>query len=296
MIRNWLETRLWKQRGEHSPTAIFFVLAFGLSWLFWIPAALLDTEKLLVLVIVLYFVGGFGPTVAGILVIGRTFDLEQQRDFVRRLFGFRRIGARWYALILLLFPLLALLDVWAYRLLQGSPPALPALEGIDASLGTLVTLVFVAMQVLLAGPPEEIGWRGFALDGLQKRWNALVASLILGGVWSLWHLPLFFIEGSMYGDWGFGSRLFWLFPVRMTMLSLVMTWVYNNNGRSILSAVLLHFMFNFTFGFFYPAPDELHLYGTGMFVVFAALVTWIWGPERLVRGREKTPDEIAGPV
>lgn len=72
---------------------IFFGLAYALSWAFWIPAALLHSESLFPLVLMLYAIGGFGPTVAGILFIGRTLDKPVQADFVRRLTGFKCIGA-----------------------------------------------------------------------------------------------------------------------------------------------------------------------------------------------------------
>jgi membrane protease YdiL (CAAX protease family) len=263
---------------------IFFVLAYVLSWVFWMPATQMNSERLLILAVILYVVGGFGPTVAGIIMIDRTEDKEGQRDFLRRLFSFKQIGCLWYAFIFLVFPLLAILTTLVYRLVQGCLPSLPALDRIASQPQQLIGLPIIALQVLLAGPlSEEIGWRGFALDRLQERWNALIASLVLGGGWTLWHTPLFFVKGTMYNDWGFGTALFWLFLMRMVSLSLIMTWVYNNNGNSILSAVLLHFTFNFTFGFFHPAPNELHLYGTLLFMVFATAVTMIWGAKMLTR-------------
>lgn len=245
----------------------FFGLTYGLSWLLWIPAALLDPKTSEAWIVALYLVGGFGPSVAGIVWIGRTQNQEGQRDFLRRLLDFRQIGAGWYAFIFLIFPLLAGLSVLAYRLLQGNLPSLPALDGIAGQPQQLLGLPLLALQVMLFGPlSEEIGWRGFALDRLQKRWNAPVASLILGVLWALWHSPLFFIPGTMYHAWGFGTELFWIFLIRMVCLSLLMTWVYKHTCSSVLSAILLHFTFNFTFMFFHPAPDELHGYGTLLFV------------------------------
>lgn len=270
---------------------IFFVLAYALSWVFWIPAILLNSKSLLILTIILYFVGGFGPTVAGVIMIDRTQDKEGQRAFLRRLFNFKQIGGWWHALIFLMFPFLALLTIMVYQLILGSRPSLPALEGITSQPEQLLGLPIIALQAILVGPlSEEIGWRGFALDRLQQRWNALASSLVLGVLWALWHTPLFFIKGTMYNDWGFETGLFWIFLIRMVSLSLFMTWVYNNNKHSILSAVLLHFMFNFTFGFFHPAPDELHLYGTLLFIILAIAVTMIWGAKTLTRQRDISPE------
>lgn len=266
---------------------IFLGLAFGISWLFWIPAALLDQQEYLIIAVILYYIGGFGPSLAGVIMIDRTQDKQGQKDFLKRLIGFNSIGGWWYAFIFLIFPAFLCLTVLIYRITQNAYPDLPALAGIS---GQLLTLPLLALMILLIGPlSEEIGWRGFALDQLQQRWSALVSSLVLGVVWSLWHLPLFFIEGTMYSAWGFGGLLFWLFILRMVCLSVIMTWVYNNNRRSILSAVLMHFTFNFTFSFLQPAPDEVHLYGTLIFLVFVLVVCWFWGPRSLVRPKKDDP-------
>lgn len=79
--------------------------------------------------------------------------------------------------------------------------------------------------------------------------------------------------------------------LRMPALAVIMTWVYNHNRNSILSAILLHFAFNFTFGFFHPAPGELHLYLTLLLAVFAAVISYPWP----VRSRgSRSPDGAGG--
>ncbi len=264
-------------KKSDTPLLWFFLLAFGLSWILWIPAAFLDPASAEPVVFILYLIGGFGPSVAGLLMIGRTMDKAGQQDVFQRLLDFHRIGWRRFSFIIAIFPLLGWFSVQVYRLVTGSHPDLPALQGFSGKPGDFVALVFIAIQVLLMGPlAEELGWRGFALDRLSSRWNILFAGLILGVIWGLWHLPLFFISGSMYAGWGFGTGLFWLFLLRMTALSILISRVYEWTTRSILSAVLMHFMFNFTYGFFQPSPAEIHLYGTLIITLLAAgsWLTW----------------------
>jgi membrane protease YdiL (CAAX protease family) len=87
--------------------------------------------------------------------------------------------------------------------------------------------------MLFFGPvPEELGWRGCALDRLQERDSALISSLIIGGTWALWHLPLFFIAGTYQHGLGVGTPAFWLFMVTKFPDSILMTWIYNNTRRS----------------------------------------------------------------
>jgi hypothetical protein len=84
----------------------------------------------------------------------------------------------------------------------------------------------MALQAALLGPlSEELGGRGYPLDALQTVWGALASSLVVGFFWSVWHAPLFFIPdgGSFYYQWGFGTALFWLLLLRMTLLSVLMT-------------------------------------------------------------------------
>jgi membrane protease YdiL (CAAX protease family) len=265
----------------------FFALAFTLSWLFWVPAALISHSQLSFPLGILTFLGGFGPSIAGVAMVYRTQDEAGRRDFWQRAFGRRRIGAVWHAFIWLVFPVLTALSLLIEALAGRGVPFFPYLAAFTAQPLLMFWLPVMALQVALLGPlSEELGWRGYALDALQARRSALISSLVAGFLWSLWHLPLFFIQddGNFYYDWGFGTLLFWLFLMRMTLLSVPITWVYNNNRRSILSAILLHFAYNFTFSLVYPVPDTMHLSGTAFMLVMVVVIVIIWGPETLTRG------------
>jgi len=91
--------------------------------------------------------------------------------------------------------------------------------------------------LFLGGPlQEEFGWRGYALDRLQEKYNALVSSVMLGFIWGLWHLPLFFMPRQ---------EMYYNVPILGFILgtiffSIIFTWIYNNTSRSILAVLLLH--------------------------------------------------------
>jgi len=90
---------------------------------------------------------------------------------------------------------------------------------------------------------------------MQARWSVLVASLILGVFWSLWHLPLFFIAGSYQASLGIGTPAFWLFFLGIVPLTVVFSWIYNNTQRSALAVLLLlHAMVTFTGQLFAITP------------------------------------------
>jgi membrane protease YdiL (CAAX protease family) len=140
---------------------------------------------------------------------------------------------------------------------------------------------------LVVGPlAEELGWRGFALDGLQSKWSALVSSLVLGIFWWLWHFPLFFTIGMIQSEWGIGSLTFWTFTASVLAQAVLYTWVYNNTRRSILAAILLHFMSNSTLNLLLPISARTFLLSTILLVVAAIVVVMTWGAKTLTRQQE----------
>ena len=227
----------------------FFLLTFSLSWVAWIPLALSGQEVSLsgrnAALLGLLLAGAFSPSLVGIWMTYQIEDRVGRRDFWRRTVDLRRIRPTWIAFILLVFPammaLTFLVDLW----LGGN---LPAMDGVLEVFMNPSNLLFFVISMLIGGPlVEELGWRGFALDKLLERRSPLHASLVLGVIHAAWHLPLFFIAGTSQGAMGIDSMLFWLWVVQVMAGSFFFTWVYLNNQRSILSAILLHFMSNATF-------------------------------------------------
>lgn len=265
---------------------LFLALACGLSWLFEIPAIFIDSAKNAFLVQLLRYLGGLALPVAAITAVYLTYDAQGRTDYWIRLVDFKRIGWRWYAFIFLTVPLLTAFAAFT-DIVQGGDGG--RFE-VSASFFTqpLILLLF-AIFILLFGPlPEEMTWRGYALDRLQEKRNALNSSLILGAVWTLWHLPLFFIEGTYQYNLGIGTVGFWLFMADKIPQSIIMTWIYNNNRRSTLSAVLFHFMINFT-GELFELTEKAEIYYIIFWILAAFPVAIILtGKKRTRRVSNKT--------
>jgi membrane protease YdiL (CAAX protease family) len=264
----------------------YFALALGWSWFFWILAILLGLSFETPMGVVLGLIGLLGPMVAGIGSTYLTHGKEGRRDYWLRVIDVRRIGARWYAVIFLFVPVLIALAV-GFDLLSGGRGAAweePAVR-FFASPWTIIPFAF---SIFLIGPMEEFGWRGYVLDRLQGRWNALEASLILGIVWSLWHLPLFFFQGSYQYNLGAWSPSFWLFMIGIVPLNVLFTWVFNNTLRSTLAAMLFHFMVNFT-GELVALTPRAELYSILLWIVVAIVVTAIWGARTLMHQENTIP-------
>ena len=260
---------------------IFFALTYFLTWVFWVPLALSGQDVRVGPLMIALVLGGFGPSIAGIIMTYRTQDREGRRDFWKRSINFKQIGAAWYAVILLIFPLVYGLAILLDMLLGGTPPGVEAIAQIAAQPASLIIML---LMTLIMGPlAEEFGWRGFALDQLQFRWTALLSSLILGVFWWAWHLPLFFMEGMLQNEWGMGTVAFWAYLVILFSLTVMITWIFNNTRRSILAAILLHFMFNSTLNMLSPLSDRASLLATGILVLAAVIVVIVWGPKTLTR-------------
>jgi membrane protease YdiL (CAAX protease family) len=228
-------------------------------------------------------IGGFGPSIAGIILTYRTQDQEGRRDFWRRSINFRQIGGGWYVVILLIFPMVYGLAILLDLLLGGSTPGAEAVAQITTQPVSLVGMLFMG---LIIGPlAEEFGWRGYALDPLQARWSALVSALVVGLFWWAWHFPLFFMNGMLQNEWGLGTMAFWTYAVTVFSLSVLFAWVFNNTRRSILAAILLHFMFNSTLNVVSPISDRVSLLVAGILALFAVGVVLIWGVKTLVRNK-----------
>ncbi|WP_440771810.1 CPBP family glutamic-type intramembrane protease [Natronorubrum sp. DTA28] len=257
---------------------LFFAVSVGATWLFWLSAIALGLRFDSAAGLALLLAGLAAPGVAGIGFVYLVYGKRGRADFWARITEVRRIGVRWFAIILLL-PVAVTLVAAAVDLLLGGSGLVWG-EGVR-EFGTnpaaiLPALFFATLPPIL----EELGWRGYALDRLQLHWSALSASLILGVVWSLWHLPLFFIPGSFQHDMvGFGTIGFWLFTIGIVALSPAFTWVYNHTARSILGIILLHGWVNFTAETLEVADPAYYLH----WILLAVLLTVIWGPKALRR-------------
>jgi membrane protease YdiL (CAAX protease family) len=233
-----------------------------------------------------YITVGWGFIFVSVFMTWVTLGKEAMMAFLKR-FLIWRVDWKWWLIALLLLPALqfasVLLTSWLTRVpVDYSHPMIREVVPLEAPLLALV-LPWLIFEILTNG--EEWGWRGYVLPRLQAKYNALTASLILGAIWSAWHLPKFL--GTGLGS----ERSFLWFAVAHLALAVLYTWLYNNTRGSILLVVLFHATEN-TAGMFLPV--EFAVPGGIMenlmivvYVVAAVVVTLVAGPARLSRTEEK---------
>ena len=152
----------------------YFVLAYVLTWAFWIP--MIFTHQASIPWYVLWFVGNTMPSLVGILLTALFSGKSGLGELFRRL-GQVRAPLIWYAVVLLLVPVL--------QLVAFGVPTLLGLTTISFAWPAVSSVISI---FIFAGLGEELGWRGFALPRMQARQQAFAASLLLGVLWGFWHI------------------------------------------------------------------------------------------------------------
>jgi hypothetical protein len=176
----------------------------------------------------LYILAVAAPTIAAIILTLAWEGWSGLRGLWASLTRWR-FGLQWYAFALIVIPVLG----WLTSRVADADPK------YDLSTPTLVA---AALLNLLIGPlGEELGWRGYALPRLLRRFNPCAASLILGAIWGLWHLPSFFVSSLVQADLSLP-----IFLVGALCLSIIATWLFQHTGGSVLITVLLHYTVNFS--------------------------------------------------
>lgn len=218
------------------PTAFYFFLAYALSWCAWAPLALQGQGVLSGVPTWLHLVGAFGPLLAAFIVAAWTAGRKGVRDLLSRMTRWR-IGCGWLLLAAFSPVLVFGAVVLVTRLITGTWQAASGF-GQVAELPGLGWLVGWLAWVLTFGLGEETGWRGFALPRLQARHSARDASLILGLLWAGWHAPAFFYNYEL--------SLFAVvaFVVSIIAGAMVLTWLFNSTGGSVLATALWHGSYN----------------------------------------------------
>lgn len=176
----------------------------------------------------LFILAVYAPALSALALVLWQDGAGGLRRFLSRLLIWR-MGAGWWALLLLGLPAVYLAGAAAGGGLAGWRDGWPGLRSLLPAIGFMLVL----------GPVEEFGWRGLALPILQRRLTPLAAGLVLGTIWGVWHLPAFFLSGTAQSAWGF-----WPFLFGSIAVSVILTGMFNAAKGSILIAALFHFQLN----------------------------------------------------
>lgn len=227
-------------RDYRSDLTLFMVIAFAVSWLSWGAAIALGGTETNEAANAPYMLGAFGPLV-GALVL-RVRRRRRGEPVPEHVVSFRPV----HLLKALLLLVLGSATVLAAALLasRAGGPELSldvAKDAIDDFGGPAAFLV----GMLVSGPlSEEPGWRGTAYPRLRQKLSTFRVCLVLGVTWAVWHLPLFFIDGTVQHDLGLATPSGVLFVASNIPMAMLVTAAYERAG--IFASIAVHFAVNAT--------------------------------------------------
>ncbi|HEV7973464.1 CPBP family intramembrane glutamic endopeptidase [Amycolatopsis sp.] len=226
---------------QKSGLALFWAVTFTTTWAFWAIAIALGGPPTSSPTVVPYLLGGFGPVFGAIAVRVRRARLRQSvpAHSVKLRQGVRLF---WVLPLLVLASATVLGAALLADVLGG--PAVSLIEGknLIATAGGLAPFL---VSMLIAGPvAEEPGWRGTAYPRLRASMNRFQAGLVLGVVWAIWHLPLFFIPGTVQAAFGLFSWSGLLFTLSVIPMALLTGYAYERAG--VAASIAVHFGVNTT--------------------------------------------------
>lgn len=216
---------------RRHPVGAFVFFAFAYSWGYWIPVALTGGK-------LSHFPGLLGPMLAAFTVAAVTNGVAGPRDLLARM-GRWRVPIRWYAAAAVpaVAGLIGLGVLWATG--RGTPSV--AELSTMAGLPSVGWLGMFALVFVVNGYGEEVGWRGHAWPALRERHSMAGSATILAIYWAAWHVPTFWIDSGLRG---FEPLLIPGWLIGLTAGAVVLGWLYERAGSSLLIVALFHALLN----------------------------------------------------
>jgi membrane protease YdiL (CAAX protease family) len=233
--------------------------------------------------------GALSASVAGIILAAVESRKGGVRELLRRALIWR-VGIGWWLFVLLVPGIASIATMYTANIFGGPKVDLSLLPPIYNLFPIFIFLT------ILAGFGEEFGWRGFAVPRLQKRYNALITSLIIGTLHFLWHTPLFFIEGT--GQYFLVQELGFLtaylqYALLVIPMGITLSWIFNNTRGSVLIISVYHGSLNAWNSY---TGAWLHRSGavTGavLWAIISIIVIFLFGAENLSRKHERNVLEL----
>lgn len=256
----------------------FYVYALLFSWIAWIPYGAYKAGSIDIIVpweIVL--IGQFGPSIIALIFVAKDYGKSGLRKFIQNSFQFR-INWVYYLVSIFTTPVIALFIIIIYKVFGLESPSFqeftnwPGLYALDYGSGGPYTIsgevvpnigfveyvkglvnkgpltavaVFFILSIITGPLSEELGWRGYLLPGLLKKWSPLKSSILIGLLWGMWH------TGPDFWQYIFeGKMAAFLYPLSITLgtlpLSILFTWIFLKSKESLIPIMLFHASFNST--------------------------------------------------
>lgn len=212
---------------KRFPLFYFFLFAYGIAWVPLTYAYATGNNSFA-------GVSFFAPATSAVIMTAANEGRVGIRELVSRLFLWR-VKPKWYLIAILAPILFELLAILTHNLFGEPALSLKFTDWVQTLPTQLPWLFIMLVFLVLSSSGEELGWRGYALPKLQTRYGSVWASLILGLLWALWHLPTFWIPGSP--QYGLPIPGYIIATIGYT---IIYTCIYHGTNGSVLLACLYH--------------------------------------------------------
>lgn len=250
-------TDIGNASGPAEGVLKFFLITFAITWSSWGLVLAVPVPAQNPFRGVLVLAGVFSPGLTALLLTALSRGVAGIKALLRPVVQWQ-VAARWYVFAITYIVFIKLAVAVICRLMTGAWPRFGA-----------TPLYIIPFAILLSTPfqsGEEIGWRGYALPLLAARFGLASASVMLGVVWALWHLPLFFFtDADTY------HQPFFIYLVQVTAISVAIAWLWRRTGGSLLLTMLLHAAVNNSKDIVPSATPG----GTRTFGLNASLPAWL---------------------
>ena len=231
--------QLTKDKDEYRyRPVLFFICAYFFTWIFWIPAIFVSETTGAVLMLI----GLIAPAVVSTVFVLVSGNAELKKDLKDKIIGFYKVKWINVFLAVIVFALIVVFSVLLSLLFGQSLNQFSFTEDFTFT-GVGIGTAFVTITV--ASIIEEVGWKGYCEDSIGQYMNWFWESLLFGMLWSLWHLPLIFIEGTYQAGLMVNPLYVINFFISGIPLGYIITWVYLVSDRSILACMIFHLFVNF---------------------------------------------------
>lgn len=266
-----------KEKTLKRPMTSFVILS---NIIFWILLALTGACMMLgapeILIFILPIIAAWSSTFSLMILFKRIYPELRFKEFVKKQFKPKlRVST---------LSIVVIIQVLIFTVTLFFIPSTNNSINFTLSVSGVGTLMFGFFTNLIRGPlGEELGWRGFALNELQKKHSPLMSALIVGALWGFWHTPLWFLTSGYTGVNLIKYCV--LFMIGIISVTVIMTFFYNIN-KNLLVPIIIHQLFNFLIFIINVVNLDILLYTMVSYFIVAVILVVI-NPNRILFKNEK---------
>ncbi len=253
--------------GYRYRPVLYFAMAYLFTWIFWVPAIFLPED----ISVVLMLLGLISPAVVSTVFIMTSGSEALKADLKAKIFGFYKV--KWLN-VLLSVMVFALIVVCSILLSLAFGQSADQFAFTPDFNFTGVGIAGALFTIIIASVLEEIGWKGYCEDSIGNYMNWFWESVIFGAIWSFWHFPLIFIQGTYQAGLMVNPLFVINFFVSAIPMGFIITWVYLASDRSILACIVFHLFVNFMQEKIAMTPETKCVETIVVFIA-TAIIVWV---------------------